>query len=583
MAFDGIVIHAMTHELAKTLSGGRVDKIYQPLAKELILRIRTRGANHQLFLSADPTHPRLHLTDTKFINPETPTMFCMLLRKYLENSYIRSVSQWNLERVIKLEFETTNDIGDPVRYWLVIEIMGRHSNIIFVDPKRKVILDCIHHVNYQFNSYRELLPGREYTTPPAQSKANLLTIDEQEIQSLINDWTNQADDTQSVSGNRFFLANFQGISPQASEALWKKSGQNPAQILEVCLKLKQQLLHQQYTPCIIKDQNGVYRDFSAIDLADSSTNNGAIEYYETINQCTEIYYSRKTHQVFVQREIQDLLQKLQSAYKRAVNKIAKLQDTLKDADEAEQYKLMGELLTANLYMMTKGAKEIEVVNYYDPEQATLSIPLDPKLTPNQNAQNYYKKYNKQKNSIPIMNEQILLAKQEQQYLESILQQLETAELRDIAEIRQELIEEGYIIDKQANKQKRQKNKLISEPMKYRSSTGIEIWVGRNNKQNDQLTTQSAGKNETWLHTKDIPGSHVVIRSQQYDQQTLQEAATLAAYYSKARESSQVPVDYTLIRNVKKPSGSKPGYVIYEQQRTLYVTPDEGTVNALAKL
>lgn len=582
MAYDGITLHAITHELSNTLVGGRVDKIYQPLAKEIVLRLRTRGANHQLLLSADPTHPRVHLTDTKFVNPDTPTMFCMLLRKHLENSYIKHISQWNLERVIRFEFESTNEIGDPVQFWLIVEIMGRHSNIILVDPGKKNILDSVHHVNRQVNSYRELLPGREYITPPSQEKHNLLTIEQTTLQQLYSDWTTRELQGEPQQWKKFFLANFQGISPLISSEMWFRAEQDHTKLQQVALQLRDDLLDHRYQPCIVKNAQGVYREFSAIDLTHIHRESEIVR-LTTMNECVEQYYLYKTQQIFVQRETQGISQKLASAHKRTINKIVKLQDTLNNAREAERYKLMGELLTANLYQITKGQTQAEVVDYYHPDQATIVIPLDVRMTPVQNAQNYYKKYNKQKNSIPKVTEQIELAQQEQLYLESVMQLLDTADLQDIPDIRQELEEEGYLAPARDAKSKKQKQRQQSVPLKYRSSTGVEIWVGRNNKQNDMLTTQIAGKQEIWLHTKNIPGSHVVIRSQNPDDATLTEAALLAAYYSKARGSGQIPVDYTQIKNVKKPSGAKPGYVIYEQQNTIYVTPEEQQIHAMRRL
>lgn len=576
MAFDGVVIRAIVNELSQTLTGGRIDKIYQPLSRELIFRIRTRGENHQLFMSADPTHPRIHLTKEKYINPDEPPMFCMLLRKHLEDSYIRSITQWNLERVVRIELESRNEIGDTITFWLIVEIMGRHSNILFVNPEKKLILDCVHHVNRQVNTFRELLPGREYILPPAQDKINPLQVAPATLSELIGKWHAN---TETNDFSKFFLMNFQGISPVISDELWARTNGNPTAIEDVFANFSKQLDQHEYQPCIVL-QSQKYKDFSAIDLKASHANN-EIKYYHSINSCIEEYYQIKSHQIFILREAQDLIQRVTSLYKRAKNKISKLEKSLSEASEAEHYKLLGELLTANLYQITKGNTQVEVINYYDPDQKPIIIPLDSALTPNGNAQNYFKKYNKQKNSIPKIYEQIGLAQLELQYFESILQQLESSELQNMTEIRQELIDEGYLVSKKVAKKKK-KSQLSNEPLKLRSTTGLEIWVGRNNKQNDLLTTQIAGKLETWLHTKDIPGSHVVIRHSEYDEQTLMEAAIVAAYYSKAKGSSQVPVDYTLIRNVKKPSGSKPGYVIYEQQKTLYVTPQEEIVQRLTK-
>ncbi|OEF98523.1 Rqc2 family fibronectin-binding protein [Desulfuribacillus alkaliarsenatis] len=579
MAFDGIVIRSVVHELSEKLIGGRVDKIYQPLAKELIIRIRTRGENHQLFLSADPTHPRIHLTQQKFINPDIPPMFCMLLRKHLENSHIKKISQWNLERIITLEFETTNEIGDPVTYWLIIEIMGRHSNIIFVNPEKKTIIDSIYHVNRQVNSYRELLPGKDYFTPPSQDKLNMLATPVESIDQILDSWKQQESLNNTVEWDKFFLLNFQGVSPLIAKELWARTNKSPTNIISVYKQFVTELKEHNYKPCIVS-QDKKFKHFSALDVSNSQPNSD-IQFYSSINACIENFYTYRSHQIFVQREAQDLLQKVVSLNKRATTKLKKLKKSLQEADEAEHYKLLGELLTANLYNTKRGLTNIKVVNYYDPEQALIEIPLDPAKSPNENAQSYFKKYNKQKNSVPKINEQIELTNKEIAYFESILQQLDNAELPDVTEIRQELIEEGYVINKeQAAKKKKKAHKNTLEPLKFRSSTGLDIWVGRNNKQNDLLTTHIASKNETWLHTKDIPGSHVVIRHQDYDEQTLIEAASIAAFYSKARGSSQVPVDYTLVRNVKKPSGSKPGYVIYEQQKTLYVTPDEQFIKSL---
>ncbi|OEH85742.1 hypothetical protein BHU72_02880 [Desulfuribacillus stibiiarsenatis] len=581
MAFDGIVIRAITNELIDTIHGGKVEKIYQPLAKELIIKVRARGKSHQLFISCDPTHPRIHLTNTKYTNPEIPPMYCMLLRKYLEGSYVRRIEQWKLERMIKIEFEALNELGDTARFWLVVEIMGKHSNILFIDPSRKIILDSIHHVNRQVNSFRELLPGKEYTLPPTQDKLNVMEMNTESLETLLTAWKSKESSGEAVLWKQFFLHHFQGISPMISELLWEKSHQQPDQLINVANDLQLQLKQHDYQPCLVEQNNGKYIAFSAVDLQ-PLYKDAKVNSFASINACIDAFYQNKAQHFLVQRESHSIFQKVNSSLKRSKNKLEKLVRTLEGAEQAEQYRLMGELLTANLYQMQKGLQQVIVIDYYDPEQSELIIPLDPRLTPNENAQSYFKKYNKQKNSIPVVTEQIQVTRLEIDYLESILQQLETTELDDLAEIRQELEEEGYWFDNKTTQHKKKQKQQKIIPQKYVSSSGIDIWVGKNNKQNDVLTTQLADKLDTWLHTKDIPGSHVVIRSTQYDDTTLLEAAHLAAYFSKARESGQVPVDYTLVKHVKKPSGSKPGYVIYEQQKTLYINPDLHTIKTLVQ-
>ncbi|MBA2870746.1 putative ribosome quality control (RQC) complex YloA/Tae2 family protein [Anoxybacillus calidus] len=569
MSFDGIFTYIMTQELKETIESGRITKIHQPFKHELVLQIRSRGQNYKLLLSAHPTYARVHLTNEAYDNPVEPPMFCMLLRKHLEGSIIETVRQVDLDRIIIIEAKGRNEIGDLSVKQLIIEIMGRHSNIILVDKKTNTIIDSIKHLPPSVNRHRTVLPGYEYIAPPSHGKINPLLVNEETILKKL--------DFNSGKLAEQLVQHFSGISPLfAKEAVFRAGIANRATLSKSFMAMVEDVKQGRIMPQIY--YHDTKETFYVLPLTHLQ---GETKTFSTLSEMLDRFYFGKAERDRVKQQANDLERFIVNEKTKNEKKLKKLEQTLKDAEKAEQYRLYGELLTANLYAVKRGDKQVEVINYYDENGSTVTIPLDPQKSPSENAQSYFQKYQKAKNSVHIVQEQIERTRQEVDYFERLLQQMESASPKDVEEIREELIEEGYLRARQSKQAKKQKQGKI-ELERYVSSDGTEILVGKNNKQNDYLTNKLAHKDEIWLHTKDIPGSHVVIRSKNPSKQTILEAANLAAYFSKAKHSSSVPVDYTQIRYVKKPSGAKPGYVIYENQQTVYVTPNEDLVIQMKK-
>jgi predicted ribosome quality control (RQC) complex YloA/Tae2 family protein len=567
MSFDGIFTYAMTEELRGMLESGRITKIYQPYKNELVLTVRSGRTNHKLLISAHPSYARIHLTDESYDNPAEPPMFCMLLRKHLEGSIITSIHQIEMDRIIVFDVKARNEIGDISYKQLIVEIMGRHSNIIFIDKEKQMILDSIKHVPMAQNRHRSLTPGQTYVLPPAQDKINPLEATEDIVQRKI-DYNGGKLDKQLVN-------TFAGVSPLfAKEAVHLAGLANRETLPKSFIGLVERIKQGNFTPQIISEDNKEV--FYLIDLKHLK---GEKKIFSSLSETLDRFYFGKASRDRVKQQANDLERFISNEIQKNEKKIVKLEQTLADAKDADKYQLYGELLTANLYQISRGDSEIEVINYYDEEGGSIKIPLDPQRSPSSNAQRYFNKYQKAKNSLAIVEEQIEKAKSEIQYFEMLNQQVETASPKDIQEIREELMEEGYLKMKLRRKKLKPQKPVLEV---YQASDGTEILVGKNNKQNDYLTNRIARRDDVWLHTKDIPGSHVVIKSAEPTDETIKEAAAIAAYFSKARQSGSVPVDFTKVRHVKKPSGSKPGFVIYEQQQTVYVTPDEELIIGLKK-
>ncbi|WP_456271596.1 Rqc2 family fibronectin-binding protein [Bacillus sp. AK031] len=567
MSFDGLFTKAMTEELGGILKGGRINKIHQPYKNEVILIVRSQGKNHKLLLSAHPSYARAQLTSQSYENPSVPPMFCMLLRKHLEGYIIEDVYQKEVDRIIIFEIKGRSEIGDVSYKQLIIEIMGRHSNIVIVDKNRNMILDSIKHIPPSINSYRTVLPGQEYKFPPPQDKKNPLQAEQDDILKAI--------DFNSGKLDKQIVGAFSGVSPLfAKEAVYRAGLANRNSLPSALLSILDSVKKQNYQPTLIRSTKEI---FYFLDLQHIE---GEHTHFPNLSELLDRYFHQKAERDRVKQQGNDLERLLKNELEKNQGKIVKLEKTLKDAENADTYQLYGELLTANLYAVERGMSEIEVMNYYDEEGGTVKIELDIRKTPSENAQQYFSKYSKAKTAIRIVQEQIGKAKEEIIYLEQLLQQLESASPKDILEIREELAEEGYIRAKSEKKKKKSNDKPQLEA--YVSSDGTAILVGKNNKQNDYLTNKLAGKDEIWLHTKDIPGSHVVIRSKDPAEETIKEAAVLAAYFSKARESGSVPVDFTKVKNVKKPKGAKPGFVTYDEQQTVYTTPSIDSVRSMKK-
>lgn len=559
MSFDGIFTHLMTNELTEKLVGGRISKIHQPYENELMLVIRNNSKNHTLLLSAHPSYSRVQITEIKYANPQVPPNFCMVIRKYLDGSMLESIEQIENDRILNFSFTSRNELGDLENIVLSIELMGRHSNIILYNQRTNKIIDAIKHVGSSVNSYRTILPGMDYLSPPPQERINPFTVDEHRLFELIN--------TAETIDTSFIQSSFQGIGKDtANELVYRINLDKNKQFNAWQTFFKE--LEENKKPTLYQFEDKEY--FTPIIFNTLGENQQA---FESLSLLLDAFYEGKAERDRVKQQAGELFRKVKNDQNKLKKKMDKLEKSLDDADKAEIFRIKGELLTTFLHEVPRGVEEVELNNYYE-EDRPIKITLNEALSPNQNAQKYFQRYQKLKNSVKVVNQQLEKANYELIYLESVENQLELASPKDIELIREELIAEKYIKDKQKKKKNKPKK---SEPEKFISSTGITILVGKNNLQNDQLTLRTASKNDIWLHAKDIPGSHVIIRASNPDEATLLEAAHLAAYYSKYRLSSQVPVDYVEVRHVKKPNGAKPGYVIYENQQTLFVTPDKEVI------
>lgn len=553
MAFDGLFTRAMALELQQLVTG-RITKIHQPNAMEVMLHIRANGANHKLIISIHPSYARIHVTEQTIDNPAEPPMFCMLLRKHLEGGFIHSITQDGTERILHITVESKNEIGDPIMRKLIIEIMGRHSNCILVDADNDKILDSLKHLPPSLNSYRTVLPGQTYITPPAQHKVN-------PYESTEAHFFTEPKNAKEV------VAHFAGFSPLHAEELLARLAQNSSAFQPFL-----QELARAANPTYV--ETGGKAAFSPTNLTHLQ---GHVTTYPTLGTLLDRVFFARAERDRVKQQAGDLERWLSNEVDKLKLKTKKLEKDYEQASKLDQLQLYGELLMANIYQFEKGQDSVTVENYYNGE--TVTIAINPRKTPIDNAQHYFQRYNKAKNALIMIEEQLAKTRTDIDYFEMLAQQVAQAAPSDIEEIREELAEQGFL-RLRASKKKKKPTKPM--PEQFVSSTGMMISVGKNNKQNDFLTFKLAKKNDIWLHTKDIPGSHVVIHNESPDETTLHEAAMLSAYFSKARESASVPVDYTEIRQVKKPNGSKPGFVIYFEQKTLYVTPDEELVLKLKK-
>lgn len=566
MAFDGIVTKAVTSELQDNLINGRINKIFQPTKTELVLTIRNNRQNFNILFSIHPSYARFHLTDDTYQNPAEPPMFCMLLRKHLSGATIEAIEQNGLERVISFRFKARDEIGDVVTKVLIMELMGRHSNVILLDEERNMIINCLKHVPPFQNRYRTILPGADYISPPAQDKLDLMTTNESTFLSKID--FNAGKVSQQV------VNMLVGVSPMAAEELIHRAHLGTDEkYQEEFLKFKEQVINGPYEPAIYRNKR---EDFHVIPI---SYLEGEKETFETANEMIDAFYSNKAERDRVNQQAKDLHRVIKNEVDKNERKLKIHMSTLRKSKNADKSQKLGELLTANMHLVNKGDDKITVIDYYDPEQAEIIINLQTDKTPSENAQNYFKRYRKLLTAKGKATREYNKTKYELRYLEDIAQQVEQARDQDIEDIRVELREQGYLKKQQTKKRmKRPKPK----PEEYVSSDGTPIFVGKNNLQNEYVTHKLAHRNDIWLHTLDIPGSHVIIRSSEPSEETLTEAAILAAYHSKAKLSASVPVDYTEVRRVRKPNGAKPGFVIYTHQKSINVTPDKETVAKLLK-
>ena len=584
MAFDGFVTHGIVKELNELLTDGKIDKIHQPERDEITVSVRTREGLFRLVISAATANPRLHLTELSRQNPITAPLFCMILRKHLTGGRIKRISQIDFDRIIRLDIECYTEMGDLTKKSLVIEIMGKHSNIILIQSDNKII-DSIKHVDFTTSAVRQVLPGLIYELPPSQNKTNPNSIN---TDSLCKKLSSCPSD---MLLDKFLLSEFTGMSPLlAREVVFRmhKSTRIFACDTDPCVFAKHTA--DFIAECTNSDCGFVVVDketdkplaFSCTRLCQYDTVTKEVE-YPSLSQAVEAFFAtRDMHDRLTQRAA-STVKLVSNNIDRCEKKIALHTENIRSVQDREKYKIYGDLLTANLYRLESGIDSITLENYYSEDLKEVKIPLKPELSPVKNAQRYYRLYTKAKATEEHSTAQLADAEAELSYLETVLDSITRAtSYADITEIREELREQGYLATAKNKKKKAQKKSM---PLEFVSSEGYTILVGRNNKQNDELTIRTAYSTDMWLHTKQIPGSHVIIRTNgtgEVPDNTLVEAATIAAYYSKAQKATGVAVDYTLVRNIRKPNGSKPGFVIYETNYTVYVTPDEKLVERLKK-
>ncbi len=576
MSFDGFVTRCVTDELRGTILGGKIDKIYQPERDEIIISVRTYGVTYKMLLSASASNPRIHLTTTPRENPKTPPMLCMLMRKHLSGGQIINIEQLGFDRVVRIDIEVRNELGDLCVKSIIIEIMGRHSNIILTDENNK-IMDSAKHIDFTVSAVRQILPGLIYVNPPMQNKSMVDKISATEFLANIE----KIDDDTII--DKFLVSYFMGMSPLLAREivygfcqgthLTKKECDCAAFVVYTLDYLKR-LVDGECTPSLVIDNiQKSPMSFSCVKLMQYE-NAATVEEYSSISQVIDVYYEKRSNREHMNRRSAALLKLLANNIERCEKKIVLHRENLISSAEREKFKMFGDLITANIYRINYGMESVRVENFYSENNEEIEILLNSSTSPSQNAQKYYKKYAKAKTAEIYSTEQISIAEAEKYYLESVVNAIENAQTpAELDEIRTELANEGYII-KQNKSKKKDAPKF--DFMKFISVDGYEILVGRNNVQNDRLTMKTAYSTDIWFHTKNIPGCHTIVRTNgtgEAPDSTMMQAAKIAAYFSKGRNSSQVPVDYTVVKNVKKPNGARPGMVIYDNYNTVYVLPE----------
>lgn len=569
MALDGIFLFSILDELKGKILNARVEKINQPEKDEILLLVNNGKKNYKLLISSSPTYPKIHLTDNNKTNPAAPPVFCMLLRKHLLGARIKSIRQLQTDRIVFLDFITQDDFGFNSEYTMIVEIMGKHSNINLVRARDNIVMDSIKHVTPAMSSVRCLFPGTEFIYPPASEKLDPFSFSEQGLSTFI--LTNSME----INSN-FFSKAFTGVCRQFSKELfYRLENEERQSIFEFCTdqfnKIKDKTF--EFSLFIKNDSVQDFYCYNYKNLIDSEIVN-----YDSASSLLEAFYDKKDNKDRLNNRSSDLQKLIHVNLERCSKKIEILNQTLKECDDKEKFRIYGELLTANIYNLKRGDSKVKLLNYYSNQEEYLDIDLVIQKTPSQNIQMYFKKYNKLKKAEVGAHLQIKNTVEEETYLQSVLTNIKNSEIyENIEDIRRELIDTGYIKSKSKSRMKIKPTK----PIHFMSSDGLDIYVGRNNVQNDFLTLKFAGKNDLWLHTKNIPGSHVIIKNNgSIPDNTLFEGASLAAFYSKGKESSKVPVDYTIVKNVHKPSGAKPGMVIYYTNKTLYVDPVKPKISEL---
>jgi len=550
MSFDGFFLHHMVEELRRELVNGRIQKINQPFEQELVLQIRSNRQSHRLLLSAHPVFGRIQLTQTTFENPAQPSTFIMVLRKYLQGALIESIEQIENDRIVEITVSNKNEIGDHIQATLIIEIMGKHSNILLVDKSSHKILEVIKHVGFSQNSYRTLLPGSTHIAPPSTESLNPFTVKDEKLFEILQTQETRAKSLQSL---------FQGLGRDTANELERI-------LVSDKLSTFRNFFNQETKPCLTETS------FRPVPFA-----NQVGEPFASLSDLLDTYYKDKAERDRVKQQASELIRRVENELQKNRHKLKKQEKELLATDNAEEFRQKGELLTTFLHQVPNDQDQVILDNYYTNQPITIA--LDKALTPNQNAQRYFKRYQKLKEAVKYLTDLIEETKATILYLESVETVLNQAGLEEIAEIREELIQTGFILRRQREKiQKRKK------PEQYLASDGKTIiYVGRNNLQNEELTFKMARKEELWFHAKDIPGSHVVISGNlDPSDEVKTDAAELAAYFSQGRLSNLVQVDMIEVKKLNKPTGGKPGFVTYTGQKTLRVTPDPEKIASMKK-
>lgn len=579
MALDGIFLSKIKDELTDKAVGLRVDRVNQPTRDEIILNLRGKGCSFKLLFCVRADSPRVHFTSHPIDNPPVPPMFCMLMRKYLTGALLKGIRQQEMDRILFVDFDATNEIGDRTELTLCIEIMGKYSNLILISGER--VIDAVKRVDITTSSVRQILPGIEYKLPPAQGKLNIETAD---ISSITERILSQGDKLLSTA----VMNTLQGISPIVSREIAYRAtfddcavsalSEEQKEILKNELNFIKYNLHSADRFYMLTEKNGKPKDLSHYDVR-QYTDSLEVKVYKSCSELLDDFYYERDRINRINHRGHELIKLINNLIERTSRKIGVQSEELKKCRDKETLRLYGELILANLYRLSKGTSYYEVENYYD-ECKLIKIPCNPALSPTENQKKYYKDYRKAQTAEKMLEKLIEEAENEIVYLESVLDELSRADTdSEISLIRQELAQGGYIKNIKGKKQKPPKE---LPPFEFRSSDGFRILVGRNNVQNEKLSLKTAHKSDMWLHTQKIPGSHVIIfgDGREISDEAIEEAAVIAACYSKAKDSSLVPVDYTRVKALKKPNGGKAGMVIYHEYYTIIVNPDKEKAESL---
>lgn len=589
MPFDAGVMAAVVKQLKDTVIGARVDKIYQPERDEIILSIRTAGESKKLLLSASAGNSRVSFCSADRENPMQPPMFCMLLRKHLSGAHILEVTQIGFDRAVEIKLTSADEMGYSSVKYLICEIMGTYSNVIFLDEKRR-ILGVLHPISLSTTNKRQVLVGFEYENPPKQEgKTDALDVDKDMFLSKIK---NSVENGFTGAADKYLISNYAGLSPLTAREIVYRSSKQTNTPLSMCDGEKMWFYFEsiyggiekgKFYPCLVTDAKGKVVDFSFCEIRQYGAG-GIVTPFDDISELLDAFYFERDKQERVKHRGQDILRLLTNASTRLTKKMALQRESLAESAQKDEFKRFGDIITANIYLLKKGQTSAELVDYYDENTPTVTVKLDERMTPAQNAQYYYKKYNKAKSAEIMLAKQIEESEAELRYIDTVFDSLTKADTEaDLSQIRTELSASGYgktldnLRRSMTRTKKEYKNALKKDykPLRFVTSGGYEVLCGKNNLQNDYITCEVASKDDYWFHIKNAPGSHVILRCGRDEPpaEDFTQAAMIAAFYSSQKELPQAPVDYTRVRNVKKPSGSKPGFVIYETNYTCYVTAD----------